>query len=109
MNYKQKYLKYKLKYLTAKKLYGGSDSNTESYQEDENNQDLRFEHVFDPSSDITPEESRRIAEEKAKAQELAKEKKRKEDKKELEDKLKIRPSEDELKQSCSKCNVMGGN
>ena len=23
MNYKQKYLKYKLKYLTAKKLYGG--------------------------------------------------------------------------------------
>lgn len=24
MNYKQKYLKYKLKYLTAKKLYGGS-------------------------------------------------------------------------------------
>tara|TARA_B100002052_G_C15616272_1_gene477628 strand:- start:401 stop:634 length:234 start_codon:yes stop_codon:yes gene_type:complete len=25
MDYKKKYLKYKLKYLTAKKLYGGSD------------------------------------------------------------------------------------
>ena len=25
MDYKKKYLKYKLKYLTAKKLYGGMD------------------------------------------------------------------------------------
>ena len=105
MNYKQKYLKYKLKYLTAKKLYGGSDSNTESYQEDENNQDLRFEHLFDPSSDITPEEIKRIEEKKRKE----KEKKRREDEQVLENKLKIRPSEDEQKQTCKACNVMGGN
>ena len=28
MDYKKKYLKYKLKYLTAKKLYGGMDAET---------------------------------------------------------------------------------
>ena len=28
MDYKKKYLKYKLKYLTAKKLYGGMDAKT---------------------------------------------------------------------------------
>ena len=105
MNYKQKYLKYKLKYLTAKKLYGGSDSNTESYKEDENNQELSFEHVFDPSSDLTPEEIERIAEEKKRKED----EKRREDEKKLENKLNIRPSDEDLKQSCSKCNVMGGN
>ena len=34
MDYKKKYLKYKLKYLTAKKLYGGSSESDED--EDEN-------------------------------------------------------------------------
>ena len=29
MNYKQKYLKYKLKYLTSKKMYGGGSSDDE--------------------------------------------------------------------------------
>ena len=29
MNYKKQYLKYKLKYLTAKKLFGGSRSKKE--------------------------------------------------------------------------------
>ena len=34
MDYKQKYLKYKLKYLTAKKLYGGMEG---TIQETEDN------------------------------------------------------------------------
>ena len=33
MNYKQKYLKYKLKYLTAKKLYGGMEPGEESIED----------------------------------------------------------------------------
>ena len=35
MDYKKKYLKYKLKYLTAKNLYGGSVTCAESHDSDE--------------------------------------------------------------------------
>ena len=44
MNYKKKYLKYKLKYLTTKKLYGGSEPTKDdiirSHQEELNNLEL---------------------------------------------------------------------
>ena len=96
MNYKQKYLKYKLKYLTAKKLYGGSDSNLNliSKMKIIKIEDL---NIYLIDSDKTQEEIKRI---RRKKKEKEEEKKRMKEKQALENKLKIRPSEDQLKQEC---------
>tara|TARA_B100000401_G_C52811692_1_gene724203 strand:- start:246 stop:854 length:609 start_codon:yes stop_codon:yes gene_type:complete len=57
MDYKKKYLKYKLKYLTAKKLYGGMDPGPDE-NEEMGNQGMR-----DRSNALSPEEANKIIEE----------------------------------------------
>ena len=57
MDYKKKYLKYKLKYLTAKKLYGGMDPGPDE-NEEMGNQGMR-----DRSNALSHEEANKIIEE----------------------------------------------
>ena len=178
MNYKQKYLKYKLKYLTAKKLYGGTgdfsfDDLFEASEEEEAQQlakERAEREAKEKAERYAKEKAEREAKEQAereKAEREAKEqaereKAEREDKEqaeretreqgeakeqgendiglkgllesdelgeplfqqpaeesskstnqrtspELEAMQKIRPSDEQLKKSCSKCNVMGGN
>ena len=48
MNYKKKYLKYKLKYLTAKKLYGGmydGSMNNDNVFENNENEEYEIENI----------------------------------------------------------------
>ena len=49
MDYKRKYLKYKLKYLTAKKLYGGGDDGRSS-------QDWMWEEGHDEYDELLKKE-----------------------------------------------------
>lgn len=78
MNYKKKYLKYKLKYLTAKKLYGGMfDSDDEelpasfksSYQTKEDKK-KEIEEDIKRTAKKYPEKTTEIAEKIIKAAEL---------------------------------------
>ena len=59
MDYKKKYLKYKLKYLTAKKLYGGMDPGPDE-NEEMDNQGMRYrmgnQGMRDRSNALTPED-----------------------------------------------------
>jgi len=56
MDYKKKYLKYKLKYLTAKKLYGGMNPGPDE------NEEMSNQGVRDRSNALSPEEDNTIIE-----------------------------------------------
>ena len=47
LNYHKKYLKYKLKYLNLKKIYGGSDYDSDANVEDDNDSDANVEDELD--------------------------------------------------------------
>ena len=55
MNYKKKYLKYKIKYLLAKKLYGGMSDGEQQSMETEVMQSLKMdnEKTLNPLTQIS--------------------------------------------------------
>ena len=66
MDYKKKYLKYKLKYLTAKKLYGGSDNKNPKIA---NEKEMKEQGETELKK--TKEDRENMLEEKKKTEELA--------------------------------------
>ena len=63
MDYKKKYLKYKLKYLIAKKLYGGMDDGSmdnDNVFENNENEEYKIENINTDVSKKDNEEEKKL-------------------------------------------------